>query len=421
MLQKHTCALLLVWVAAVLCNSAAHGQTDLPDTVPVPWGLDEKLYETWTYVTPENSDAVRIAYSCVGTPDTSPATETWKLWYQVYDRDTGTFDTIRPLIQDGVGYSQTHPIDQVYIEPPTRQNSFIVSGSPPISMSNGQFLLPFSYWPLEGNDLEHEDDAYTYMRSGTLIGSWNADRSDVKWSLGQTVGQSYSESRRGVMEPSVVELDQQGHLLMIMRGSNESSNGWDNLSRPAGRLWKAKSTDYGQTWSAVEEMTYSYGTQFFSPSSMSTIVRNVVDQKLYWIGNIVPGNPIGNRPRYPLVIGEVDEQSLSLIKKSVQTIATRDPATQTSTVQYSNFQINQSPITGDFTIQLPVYDNGSYLGYRTYVTDLGIDVPPVVPPAQPPSTGRYVMKGIYCRPPGAPSSTVMGAWVISMWRKAPRR
>ncbi len=242
-------------------------------------------------------------------------------------------------------------------------------------------LVPFGYWKLDGNALEHVNDSYTFTRAGVLLGTWNAGHSDLSWSLGLTSGLDYTtQSRRGEIEPSVVELDQPGRLLMSIRGSNLGAY----PSMP-GRAWKAVSNDYGQTWSATDRMKYSDGTEFYSPSAMSTLVRNHSNDKVYWIGNIVASNPNSNLPRYPLVIGEVDQSTLGIVQSSVQTLATRDPATQSTSVQYSNFQIWESPLTGQFTVKVPEVEVGGGLATMTYVSDLPINMtaPTPVPDSTP--------------------------------------
>jgi hypothetical protein len=363
---------------AVLYGTAgpASAQTVLPATVPVPWGPDENLFRSWAHVVPGTTDTMRLAFSGLGTPDTLGGAKEWKLWYQVFDHSIGEYDTIRPLIQDGPGYSQTHPIDPVYIEPPTRQNPFVMSASPPITMSNGQLLVPFNYWALDGNNLEHENDTFTFHRGGVLIGTWTPDRSDIKWSLGLTSGLDFNtQSTRGEIEPSVTELSQPGRILMSIRGSN-----YNNTSLP-GRSWRAVSNDYGQTWSPTEVMTYSDGTDFFSPSAMSRVIRNQHNQKTYWIGNIVDSNPDGNNPRYPLVIGEIDESNLGIIKSTVQTIATRDTSWESVLVQYSNFEVTESALTGEFVVSVPVDDVGGFLrNDYLVVTPSGLPAPSVFVP-----------------------------------------
>jgi len=177
-----------VALALPICFAAsAFSQTNLPSTVPVPWGPDESLYQSWAHAVPGTSNIVRLAFSGYHTPDTLEGAKEWKLWYQISNDNGSSYDTIRPLIQDGAEYEQRHPLDPVIIEPdfdPSRQNSFIMSASPPITMSNGQTLVPFSFWPYDPDDpfaLAHENDAQHYHNSGVLIGTWAPDRSDVIW------------------------------------------------------------------------------------------------------------------------------------------------------------------------------------------------------------------------------------------------
>jgi len=47
--------------------------------------------------------------------------------------------------------------------------------------------------------------------------------------------------------------------------------------------------------------------------------------RLFWLGNILPTNPTGNRPRYPFVIGEVDRISGALQRETVTVIDDRGP------------------------------------------------------------------------------------------------
>ena len=70
--------------------------------------------------------------------------------------------------------------------------------------------------------------------------------------------------------------------------------------------------------------TYHDKSSFYSPSSCSQLI-NHSDGKLYWLGNITPTNPRGNRPRYPFVIGEVDRESGLLIRDSVRTVDDKTP------------------------------------------------------------------------------------------------
>ncbi len=81
-------------------------QTVLPATIPVPWGSDENLLASFTLVEPGTSNAFRLAFASPYATDTVSGLKTYTMWYQVYDPAAGQMDTIRPLIQSGVGHSQ---------------------------------------------------------------------------------------------------------------------------------------------------------------------------------------------------------------------------------------------------------------------------------------------------------------------------
>lgn len=69
---------------------------------------------------------------------------------------------------------------------------------------------------------------------------------------------------------------------------------------------------------------YANGEPFFSPSACSQLLPHP-NGRLYWLGNITPENPRGNRPRYPFVLGEVDRRSGLLLRESVRVIDDRAP------------------------------------------------------------------------------------------------
>ncbi|MDB6127220.1 MAG: hypothetical protein JWM35_1116, partial [Verrucomicrobia bacterium] len=86
----------------------------------------------------------------------------------------------------------------------------------------------------------------------------------------------------------------------------------------------AYSSDQGRTWTKPVPWTYVDGEDFFSPAASSQLLAHS-SGRIFWMGNILPANPKGNRPRYPFVIAEVDTKSGRLIKSSVTGIDTRGP------------------------------------------------------------------------------------------------
>jgi hypothetical protein len=154
-------------------------------------------------------------------------------------------------------------------------------------------------------------------------------------------------STRGLMEPALSEL-RDDRLLLVARGSNE----YLDPEKCPGRLWMATSEDGGLNWSRVTDMRYTTGEQFYSPSSMSRLIRSTKTGNLYWVGNISPAPPAGNMPRYPLVIAEVDEQRVALRKETVTVIDDRDPSRDSVSLCLSNFALLENRETLQFALYM---------------------------------------------------------------------
>lgn len=329
-------------------------QRELPKTIAVPYppGVENLEGTTVPYREAGTERQFRLAFTTKGQGDTRHGAMDYKMWYQVSTDGGKTYDTLRPLIQQGGQYSRMHPIEPVHIT----KNSYVYSIQPASRASNGEVMLPFWFWPLdELGQLAHiNDKVYTFSAVGVLIGKWTPEGNDLTWDLGQTVHLRHADqSTRGAMEPAVVELKQPGHFLMTIRASNESKPNMPSYK------WKCLSTDYCRTWSEPVPITYTDGTPFFSPSSWSDIRRHSKNGKLYWFGNISETNPKGNMPRFPLVVAEMDEESLTLIRESIHIVDTKTPEKgDTDLVQFSNFRVAEDPATGSYIITLRRLDAG---------------------------------------------------------------
>src|SRR5262249_54412976 len=140
-----------------------------------------------------------------------------------------------------------------------------------------------------------------------LHGRWHGAR--LTWRAAEPVKGDPQRCSRGMDEPTLARLAD-GRLLMLLRGSNAGKP-----SLP-GYRWMSWSSDGGWHWSTPEPWTYTGGQPFFSPSACSQLLRHS-NGRLYWIGHITPANPRGNRPRYPVVLGALDETSGLLIRDTV--------------------------------------------------------------------------------------------------------
>ena len=335
---------------------------DYGDKRPAP---RQNIYRNYQCLRYDEKRCVAISHLTRGIDDTGPGFMDYKLWYRVSTDGGETYDEERPLIQTGGEYSPMHPIEYVWIG----KNSFCYASIPPfVRMSNGQVLMPIYYAPLdeEGN-YYNPVGAFTFTNAGALIGTWNEQGDDLTWQAGQSINLSGEQSSRGANECAVVELGEPGHILMVIRGSNQN----DRTGKTPAIKWKTLSTDYGKTWSDCTPFIYSDDEQFWSPSSCSSFIRSSITGKAYWVGNISRVPPRANHPRYPLVIGELDEETLSLRKETVTIVDDRGPADPPD-LQLSNFRLLEDPETGHLVARLNRYMPASYsdkpgYGVHTYI------------------------------------------------------
>jgi len=293
------------------------------------------------YVDPETG--ILIAMILQGTLPTDHPLEGMKHWTLRYglSRDGGrSFYHEEPVVQRGEEYGPDHPLEGVWVG----RNSAMIGDTTcaAIRIRTGEILQPIQITPI-GPDGEYYNPGggLTYHDAAVLIARWN-DAGTLEWDLSARVKGDPTRSTRGMLEPTIAEMPD-GRILMVMRGSN------DRKPKLPGRRWYAFSTDHGRTWTQPKPWTYADGKPFFSPSSCSQLLRHS-NGRLYWIGNISPHNPRGNRPRYPLVIGEVDRESMRLIEETIITIEKREPD-DPDWLAISNFYAHEDRLT----VQIVVY------------------------------------------------------------------
>jgi BNR repeat-containing family member/BNR repeat-like domain len=271
------------------------------------------------------------------TPNDGPLERviSWALSYSL-SKDGGRSNYLTaPVIQKGKEFNAKHPLPGVHLG---RSAAMIGDTTMmPIRLSSGEILQPVQVSLLgPGGRPYNPGGGCTYHASAVLIGKWAPDRSKIEWRLSQLAKGDPKRSTRGTIEPTVVEMPD-GRVLMVMRGSNERKS-----QLPSYR-WFSVSLDRGQTWSKPKPWTYDDGKAFYSPSACSQLLKHS-NGRVFWIGNISPKNCRGNSPRYPLIIAEVDRNSMLLIKGSALKIDDRrkgDPQELT----LSNFHAREDRAT----------------------------------------------------------------------------
>ena len=234
-----------------------------------------------------------------------------------------------------------------------RTNEMYIGGSS--VLSDGTVVIS-STVPVEYRDEEDEKAPSVFpndYREGCVagamcfVGRWQPENGDYDWKLSNSMFLPRQRSTRGLVELDLSELTN-GNLLLLMRGSN---TGMDPVACP-GRKWSSVSQDGGLTWSPVSDIRYDTGETLYSPASISHSFRSARTGKLYWIGNITEEPAVGNSPRYPLQIVEVDEEGPSFRKDTVTVIDDRDPERDSEHVQASNFSVLEDRETGNVELYL---------------------------------------------------------------------
>jgi hypothetical protein len=193
-----------------------------------------------------------------------------------------------------------------------------------------------------------------------LKGVWT-DEGRLTWTCSERVIGDPARTTRGLIEPTISELTD-GSILMVMRASNDVMHEWP------GHKWMSFSRDGGDTWTEATPWTYEDGEPFFSPSACSQLVPHS-NGKLYWVGNITGENPKGNRPRYPIIVGEVNQDTGLLIRDTVTILDDRQPG-ESERMTLSNFHAREDRETGNLLVFLPRFFVDGDDGEHRFTADL---------------------------------------------------
>ena len=182
---------------------------------------------------------------------------------------------------------------------------------------------------------------------------WDPDKGDYNMTISNAIMLSDLQSSRCVMEPQSQILPD-GRWLIVFRGSNAQSEVWHTRTDPTtpGFKWYVLSQDGGRTFCPPMPWHFDTREVVYSSASTSSFYRHPGNGKLYWIGNIMddPRTIHGNNPRWPLVIGEVNEQYACLIRDSLTVIDTLREDERTT--ELSNANLCYNPETGKPEIRL---------------------------------------------------------------------
>lgn len=191
------------------------------------------------------------------------------------------------------------------------------------------------------------------ITSGIFVfkGIFNEKSGEYDFSFSNPIMITDLQSSRGLLEPNIILL-KSGKLMLECRGSNTIRDGWKTRTLPntPSYRWVSFSDDDGKIFTQPAPLTFEDSEAFYSPSSISKIIRLSSLNRLFWIGNISKNLPEGNRPRYPLYICEIDEENSCLIKTSCLTIDDK-ASDESQLIQFSNFNVYEDKLSKNIHIE----------------------------------------------------------------------
>jgi len=221
-------------------------------------------------------------------------------------------------------------------------------------LKNGDIVFPVgadvaACCRILGVDVQRVFPSCPQVMKGLIVvhGTWNAAAGHYDLRPSEPAVISDLKSSRGVAEPTVLVL-RSGRIVVVFRGSNVISEAWKTRIQkgtPAHK-WYTFSDDGGKTWAEPVPWHFDNGEVFYSPATISRFLRSRRNGRAYWFGNITGPEAYGNRPRYPLVMAEVDEVTGFLKRDTFTVIADRDPETDSEQLQLSNFSLLDDRETG---------------------------------------------------------------------------
>ena len=234
----------------------------------------------------------------------------------------------------------------------------------PIKTSRGRILFPAIKPRVDGNGEQvRHPDSWIRASDGLVLIAEHQNDGGFAWRTGGLAQGDLDRTSRGLTEPTICELAD-GRIAMICRGCNHAFP-----DRP-GCKWLAFSEDDGDSWSKPEPLLCTAGDHLSSGSNGSALFRSIRNGKLYWIGNpAVDHIPLGNSPRSPLAVFEVQEEPFA-VRRETMTIIDQRGEWDTPELQLSNFRYYQDCETGDVVVFACRLDTASNVtgknGYYRY-------------------------------------------------------
>lgn len=297
------------------------------------------------FLDPDNGWLVRVfcaSDKTRGAPPEDPRSQSMfsvRIFLQISKDEGKTWGPQRQLIQKGSQYDEIHWAKGFW----RGRNGAAFGDSHMLKLKDGTILMPVCGSKLHENGTIYAPGGGGVTRiSVCFFGKWHGE--GIDWDMGEPLSLPRKHSDDGADEPSIAVLPD-GRLFMIIRARVTRGNPNSKAEFP-GLKYHSLSRDGGRTWSEAEPLLYDDGSFPYSPACLGNVFRSEKNGRLYLITNInsEPGDNCD--PRTTLYIGEIDMETLRLIKKSLTVIETRTND-QPPDVRFSNFRWYQDRATGD--------------------------------------------------------------------------
>ena len=90
----------------------------------------------------------------------------------------------------------------------------------------------------------------------------------------------------------------------------------------------------------------------YVPAAISRFLRSTTTGKAYWFGNITGPEAYASAPRYPLVMGEVSDETGLLKRGTIAVVDDRNPEEDSEALQLSNFSLLEDRETQDIELYM---------------------------------------------------------------------
>ena len=267
--------------------------------------------------------------------------------------------------EDGVEFDPQNPKNPEYLH---KNRGYL---NAPIVLKNGDIAVAIGMpvrkaCEIAGIDVNAVYPSTPDLHYAAMIarGVYNTDKKIYEYTFSNPIILSDMQSSRGIDEPVLAELES-GRILLVMRASNVTYEGWNSRLEPNAPnfKWYSFSDDGGKTFCQPLIWHFDNREVIYSPASISEFIRSSKNGKLYWIGNITDYTAWDNFPRFPLCIVEIDEKTGQPKKESYTVIDTRREG-ETERVQLSNFILLEDRETGN--IELTLAKNGQFDAYKPF-------------------------------------------------------